>query len=144
MVPKKKTWTNMKNLYLLRGIPGAGKSTLAKQLGDSHFETDTFFMVEGEYKFDPTKLRKAHEWCQSQIELAMINNHVTAGLDNSDIVVSNTFTQAWEMDAYYELANQYGYRVFSIIVENRHGGVNQHNVPEDKLQMMKERFEVKL
>ena len=134
----------MKNLYLLRGIPGAGKSTLAKQLGDSHFETDTFFMVEGEYKFDPTKLRKAHEWCQSQIELAMINNHVTAGLDNSDIVVSNTFTQAWEMDAYNELANQYGYRVFSIIVENRHGGVNQHNVPEDKLQMMKERFEVKL
>ncbi len=134
----------MKNLYLLRGIPGAGKSTLAKQLGDSHFETDTFFMVEGEYKFDPTKLRKAHEWCQSQIELAMINNHVTAGLDNSDIVVSNTFTQAWEMDAYNELAKQYGYRVFSIIVENRHGGVNQHNVPEDKLQMMKERFEVKL
>ena len=134
----------MKNLYLLRGIPGAGKSTLAKQLGDSHFETDTFFMVEGEYKFDPTKLRKAHEWCQSQIELAMINNHVTAGLDNSDIVVSNTFTQAWEMDAYNELANQYGYRVFSIIVENRHGGVNQHNVPEDKLQMMKERIEVKL
>jgi predicted kinase len=134
----------MKNLYLLRGIPGAGKSTLAKQLGGSHFETDTFFMVEGEYKFDPTKLRKAHEWCQSQIELAMINNHVTTGLDNSDIVVSNTFTQAWEMDAYNELAKQYGYRVFSIIVENRHGGVNQHNVPEDKLQMMKERFEVKL
>ena len=134
----------MKNLYLLRGIPGAGKSTLAKQLGDSHFETDTFFMVDGEYKFDPTKLRKAHEWCQSQIELAMINNHVTAGLDNSDIVISNTFTQAWEMDAYNELAKQYGYRVFSIIVENRHGGVNQHNVPEDKLQMMKERFEISL
>ena len=106
--------------------------------------TIVVYMVEGEYKFDPTKLRKAHEWCQSQIELAMINNHVTAGLDNSDIVVSNTFTQAWEMDAYNELAKQYGYRVFSIIVENRHGGVNQHNVPEDKLQMMKERFEVKL
>jgi len=28
-----------KNLYLLRGIPGAGKSTLAKQLGCTHFET---------------------------------------------------------------------------------------------------------
>jgi hypothetical protein len=48
------------------------------------------------------------------------------------------------MDAYYELANQYGYRVFSIIVENRHGGVNQHNVPEDKLQIMKDRFSIKL
>jgi len=29
-------------------------------------------------------------------------------------------------------------------VENRHGGVNQHNVPEDKLKIMKDRFEVKL
>jgi adenylylsulfate kinase-like enzyme len=47
-----------KNLYLLRGIPGAGKSTLAKQFGDSHFETDRFFMVDGEYKFDPTNIKK--------------------------------------------------------------------------------------
>jgi hypothetical protein len=29
-------------------------------------------------------------------------------------------------------------------VENRHGGVNEHGVPEDKLQIMKDRFEVKL
>ena len=140
----KKKKTMNKNLYLLRGIPGAGKSTLAKQLGDSHFETDRFFMVNGEYKFDPTKLRRAHEWCQSEVELAMINNHVTGGLDNSDIVVSNTFTQEWEMNVYYELAKQYDYRVFSIIVENRHGGVNEHGVPEDKLQAMKDRFEIKL
>jgi adenylate kinase family enzyme len=96
----------MKNLYLLRGIPGAGKSTLAKQLGDAHFEADSYFMVDGEYKFDPTKLRKAHEWCQGQVELAMIQNHVTYGLDSSDIVVSNTFTQEWEMKNYYSLADQ--------------------------------------
>jgi predicted kinase len=133
-----------KNLYLLRGIPGAGKSTLAKQLGDTHFETDSYFMVDGEYKFDPTKLKKAHEWCQGEVELAMIHNHVTYGLDGSDIVVSNTFTQEWEMEKYYQLANQYDYRVFSIIVENRHGGKNLHGVPEDKLQIMKDRFEVKL
>jgi hypothetical protein len=59
-------------------------------------------------------------------------------------VVSNTFTQEWEMDTYYELAKQYGYTVFSIIVENRHGGINQHGVPEDKLQQMSDRFEIKL
>ena len=82
----KKKKTMNKNLYLLRGIPGAGKSTLAKQLGDSHFETDGFFMVDGEYKFDPTKLREAHQWCQSQVELAMIQNHITYGLDSSDMV----------------------------------------------------------
>lgn len=140
----KKEKTMNKNLYLLRGIPGAGKSTLAKQLGDTHFETDSYFMVDGEYKFDPTKLKKAHEWCQGEVELAMIHNHVTYGLDGSDIVVSNTFTQEWEMEKYYQLANQYDYRVFSIIVENRHGGKNLHGVPEDKLQIMKDRFEISL
>ena len=37
-----------------------------------------------------------------------------------EIVVSNTFTMEWEMEPYYELAKKYGYKVFSIIVENRH------------------------
>lgn len=131
-----------KNLYLLRGLPGAGKSTLARQLGCTHFETDSFFMVDGEYKFDPSKLKDAHKWCQNEVHNAMILN-VTAG-DHSDIVVSNTFTQDWEMEPYVELANSWGYRVFSIIVENRHGGVNKHGVPEEKLEQMKNRFEINL
>ena len=65
-------------------------------------------------------------------------------LPANKIVVSNTFTQEWEMQSYYELAEKYGYRVHSLIVENRHGGVNEHGVPEDKLEIMKNRFEVKL
>jgi hypothetical protein len=42
------------------------------------------------------------------------------------------------------LAKKYDYRVTSIICENRHGGVNEHGVPEDKLEMMKNRFQIKL
>jgi hypothetical protein len=61
-----------------------------------------------------------------------------------EIVVSNTFTQEWEMEKYYELAEEYGYKVFSIIVENRHGGINQHGVPAEKLEQMKNRFQIKL
>jgi hypothetical protein len=60
------------------------------------------------------------------------------------IVVSNTFTQFWEMEPYFELAKKYGYKTFSIVVENRHGGVNQHGVPEEKVEQMKNRFELKL
>ena len=48
------------------------------------------------------------------------------------------------MEDYYKLAKTYGYRVFSIIAENRHGGVNEHGVPEEKLEQMKTRFEVRL
>jgi hypothetical protein len=60
------------------------------------------------------------------------------------IAVSNTFTQEWEMEPYFEMAKKYGYKVFSIVIENRHGGSNEHGVPEDKIKIMKERFEIKL
>ena len=133
----------MKSLYLLRGLPGAGKSTLAKKLGDVYYEADMYFTNEnGQYIFNGADIKKAHEWCQNEVQLAMILNH-TSGL-NENIVVSNTFTQEWEMEPYYKLAETYGYRVFSLIVENRHGGENLHNVPEDKIEVMRKRFEVKL
>lgn len=133
----------MKTLYLLRGIPGSGKSTLARQLADSHFEADMYFTNEnGQYLFDASKLRNAHVWCQTEVENAMILNHTTGV--NERIAVSNTFTQEWEMDPYFKMAETYGYRVFSLVVENRHGGENLHNVPENKIQAMKSRFEIKL
>jgi hypothetical protein len=48
------------------------------------------------------------------------------------------------MEAYYELAKKYNYLVISIIVENRHGGKNVHGVPEEKLEQMRNRFQIKL
>jgi predicted kinase len=127
----------MKELFLLRGLPGSGKSTLAESIGGMHMEADKYFMDEGEYKFDPSKTRDAHAWCQNAVSVWMINSV-------PKIVVSNTFTQEWEMEYYFDLAKEYGYRVYSLIVENRHGGVNEHGVPEEKLVQMKNRFEVQL
>jgi predicted kinase len=127
----------MKELLLLRGCSGSGKSTLAKSLGGVHYEADMFFVEDGEYRFDGSKLKLAHNWCMIQTQKSMVD-------DVSRIVVSNTFTQEWEMKTYYELAENHGYRVYSLIVENRHGGVNEHGVPKDKLEQMKNRFEIKL
>ena len=127
-----------KVLYICRGISGAGKSTFAKTLGGQHYEADMFFIDDnGEYKFDGSKIKLAHEWCQGMVKGDMI-------LEYPKIVVSNTFTQEWEMEPYFELAKEYGYTVFSVVVENRHGGVNEHGVPEDKLEQMRNRFELKL
>ena len=131
-----------KVLYLLRGLPGSGKSTLAKNLGALFFEADMYFLEGNEYKFNPLKLKDAHAWCQNQVRISMKN--ANGGMTPTRIAVANTFTQEWEMEAYYKLAEEFGFTVFSIIVENRHGGVNQHNVPEDKLELMKNRFEIKL
>jgi predicted kinase len=130
-----------KILFLLRGLPGSGKSTLAKSLSNAltgHVEADMYFIQNGEYKFDASKLRQAHAWCQNQVEKWM-GPH---GLD--EIIVSNTFTQKWEMDYYFELAKKHKYQVYSLIVENRHGGVNEHGVPTEKIEQMRNRFNFKL
>ena len=84
----------------------------------------------------------AHNYCQTQTEAWMKNEGIQ--VNSNKIVVSNTFTQEWEMLPYYELAEKYGYRVFSLIVENRHEGKNIHGVPDDKLEVMKNRFEIKI
>jgi predicted kinase len=133
----------MRELFLLRGLPGSGKSTLAKTIEPIfYFEADKYFEDEdGNYNFDVTKIKTAHEWCRSRVETVMRGYN---GYPPNKIVVSNTFTQEWEMKPYFELAETYGYRVYSLIVENRHGGTNKHGVPEEKLVQMKNRFEIKL
>jgi ABC-type molybdenum transport system ATPase subunit/photorepair protein PhrA len=138
----------MKTLYILRGLPGSGKSALSNTIVDSIAvcEADQYFVDKetGEYKFNPDEIKIAHQWCKDEVENRMKYNQDTYGLDYSEIVVSNTFTQEWEMDPYFKLAEKYGYRVFSLIVENRHGGKNTHGVPDEKVEVMKNRFQVKL
>jgi predicted kinase len=128
----------MKFLYLIRGIPGSGKSSLARTIWNDYAicEADKFFEDEaGNYNFDPSKIRQAHVWCKEQVETRMKDNSVNPQY-YPEIVVSNTFTQEWELADYYKLAEQYGYKVFSLIVENRHGGKDVHGVPEEKLVQM--------
>jgi len=114
----------MKSLFIIRGIVGSGKSTFANIIVDNVAvcEADQYFIDKetGEYKFNPDKIKIAHQWCKDEVENRMKQNQDTYGLDYSEIAVSNTFTQEWEMEPYFKLAEKYGYRVFSLIVENRH------------------------
>jgi len=136
-----------KILILLRGLPGSGKSTFAKTMWSEYVicEADDYFVDKetGEYKFNARDLPKAHNWCRFRVETFMKDNIANEQF-YSEIVVSNTFTQEWEMEEYFKLAKEYGYKVFTLIVENRHGGVNGHGVPKEKLEQMKDRFSIKL
>jgi hypothetical protein len=100
-------------------------------------------MKKGKYKFDAKKLKEAHDNCRQRVVRRMRKNLFNSTLFRT-IVVSNTFTQDWEMKFYRCVGKRYGYKVHTIVVENRHKGVNVHGVPEDKLQVMENRFEIKL
>lgn len=129
-----------KTLILLRGLPGSGKSTLARMIAPvSHYETDDYFVnLFGDYKFEPSKLKEVHKFTQGKVE-----DNLRLGL-HSIVVVSNTFTQEWEMKPYMDMAEKYGFRVVTMVMENRHGGESTHNVPDEVIDRMTERFEIKL
>lgn len=133
----------MTTLYLIRGIPGSGKTTLAAHLCMSMkhppvlLEADKYFInASGVYEFDPSKLPEAHNYCYSR---AMENL-----IEGRDVIVSNTSTTEKEVQRYQQLAEELGVNFVSLIVENRHGGKNTHNVPDEKIQQMKNRFSIKL
>ena len=138
------------NLILLRGVSGAGKSTVAELFIDATIiSTDDFFMKDGKYQFDANSLVENHIKCTVKAEQAM--DITTRMIENTAIdvvkhtlVIHNTFTKQWEMTPYMILAEKYHYTVHTLIVENRHGSNSIHDVPADSIKAQRDRFEVVL
>lgn len=146
-------------LTTIRGLPGSGKSTMARQLvasgqRDCHFEADMFFRIDhqilrhplsgilpeypplvfGNYSFDVTHICAAHEWCQMKTALALSMG--------KSVVVSNTFAERWEILPYFEIANWLNLPADSvevIIATGEWGSVN--GVPDHVIARIKELFD---
>lgn len=118
-------------LILIRGLPGSGKSTLARQFvakGYAHYEADMYFTdADGNYNYVPSQIKHAHEWCQRKTREAL-----DAG---GRVVVSNTFSQRWELEPYMCMTAH-------IQVIGCHGEwPNVHNVPAEAIERMRARWE---
>lgn len=118
-------------MILVRGLPGSGKSTIAKNLIGfyMHRETDMFWGED--YNFDINRIKEAHEWCQAEVRKLL-----EAGFS---VVVSNTFTTKKEMVPYFAMAKEFGFVPHVVLCQGQ--WKNTHNVPADTLERMKARFE---
>lgn len=127
-----------KILIIVRGIPGSGKSSFAELLGTKAICTaDDYHVRNGVYDWKGEKIGAAHDWCQRKCRRFMKKQI-------GRIVIANTSTTVRELQPYMDLARQFGYMVYSVVVENRHGSVNIHCVPEQTLEKMKRRFDIML
>ncbi len=130
----------MKSLILLRGLPGSGKSTFAAVLSEENkypvFSIDSYFTDEsGNYNFIHTDNHLAYKACENQTEEQLAGG-------TKKVIVDNTFTLEWEMEPYFKMANNYDYRVFVLTVENRHSGKNIHEISEEQIEKMRQKFRV--
>jgi len=135
-----------KVLHLMRGLPGSGKSTKAKELAGENpniFSTDDFFVNQdtGKYEFNPKMLGKNHSLNVQRTGKAM-QDGITP------IVVDNTNVRFFEMKNYVKLAQYYGYEVEfhepdtswawdSEELANR----NTHGVPLEAIQRMNDKWD---
>ena len=131
-----------KNLYIIRGLPGSGKTTMADALvalaSDKmiRLEADNYFIKNGVYQYDAAFITKAHEHCKQCFLKAM-----SKGLD---IIISNTSVKTWEWSEYKTLAEKEGYMVHIVVKENHHDGMTIHDVPMATVMRMKRNFNVNL
>ena len=139
-------------IILVRGLPGAGKTSLTERMDAVTASADDFpglytenedgsVAFHGGDKMDDGQRRiaHAHSWCQDQAYRAVQNDQ--------HVVVHNTFTQRWEMQPYMDIAEGTGDRL--VVVDLFDGGLsdselakrNSHGVPEEAIARMRERYE---
>ena len=137
--------TRRGKLVIVRGLPGSGKSSLARAIShpSCHWEADMYFCrtfdkfgnedgYDGPYMFDPSRLADAHAWCLAMTESFMDNT-------NNMVVVSNTFSRLWEMKPYLDLAERKRWAVSVIKVVGSHGSI--HSVPVETIARMRDGWE---
>lgn len=127
-------------LLLIRGLPGVGKSTAAKGLGDVALAADDWMVDEnGQYKHEAARLGYCHGECQAAARAYL--------LEGRNVVVANTFCQEWEVAPYRQIAKDCGAELKIISLfdggfsDEQLAARNVHGVSAEAIARMRGRYQ---
>jgi len=117
------TNTNTSNTVIfLRGISCSGKSTIANSLSrllgpenTTVCSADNYFIKDGIYRFESSKLSEAHEACARALKSALGSSNIRY------IIVDNTHTRMWHLYNTETLAKESGAQIYylNIVVPDK-------------------------
>ncbi len=128
---------NAPTLILVRGLPGSGKSTMAKKLknhGDIHLEADMYFYRKGNgYQWNAEELHRAHSWCELSAEIFLNQNRHNP---HKKIIVSNTFNRPKTMTPYIKAGLSVNAKIAIFTLKKEFGSI--HGLSEGAMQRMRD------
>ena len=100
-------------MFVMRGLPGSGKSTIVKRLSQVYpgavvCSADNYFISEeGVYEHDRSKLKDAHEYSTR-------NAREACEAGKNVVIVDNTNVTKWECVPYFKTASETDYAVLLV------------------------------
>lgn len=147
--------SRIKVMVFMRGCPGSGKSTYAKEVLHSigvadpawfMFSADDFFVDQstGKYIYNRELIQSAHLWNQKLVRQA-------ASEGRSPLIIDNTHTKLWEMQDNAKVGVEYSYIIETLepktpwfFIEAELCRKTTHSVSRETIQRMIDRYEPNL